>query len=91
MPNIPFQTEPTIITPETPEKQHTQKDTLTPDPGMPLLAPNPDEYPNDTTPNVGSDNPEYKIPPPNSPRKNKYNLRANVPLNGKRIVLIIIR
>ena len=81
IPNIPFQAEPTVTIPESPEKQLPQKDTLTPDPGEPLPAPNRDEHSNDAVPNAGSDNTEKEIPPPNSPRKCKYTLRANLPSN----------
>ena len=64
IPSTPFQAEPTVTIPETPEEQITQKIALTPDPGEPLSVPNPDEHPNDATPSVGSDNPENEIPPP---------------------------
>ena len=83
-PNPPFQAEPTVTILETPEEQITQKDALTPNPGEPFLTLNPDEHPNDTTPRVCSDIPKNEIPPPNSPRKNKYNLRANTPSNWKK-------
>ena len=91
IPNIPFQAEPTVTIPESPEEQLIQKDTITPDPGEPLLEPNPDEHPNDAILNANSENPENEIPPPNSPRKGKYNLRANPHQTGKMNMPIIIR
>ena len=80
-----FRKKPTITIPESLEEQLTQKDTLTLDPETfdPSVT-NPDEHPEDTISNVDSNNHESAIPPPNSPRKSKYNLRANPPANWKK-------
>ena len=71
--------------PRIPREQLAQRDTLTLDPeAPPPSVTSPDENPEDTVPNVDSNNHEGEIPPPNSPRKSKYNLRANPPANWKK-------
>ena len=91
MPNPPCQTEPTVTIPEPSEDQLTRRDTRSPDPEECHPASSPDERPNDTLPNVSSDNYGNDTPTQNSPRKNKYNLSANPRQTGKRIMLIIIQ
>ena len=83
-PNTPLQTEPAVTIPEPTEDQETRRDTRSPDTEDLHPAPNPDGHPNDTVPNVSSDNHENDPPVQNSPRKNKYKLRANPPSNWKK-------
>ena len=80
----PFQTEPTITIPESHEDLPTQTDNPTNDPGDLPLEPNPNEHPGNATLNADPDATENDTPTPNSPRKNKYNLRANPPSNWKK-------
>ena len=82
-PSTSYQKEPTITILESPEEQLAQKDTLTLDPEAPPSVTDLDEHPEDTIPNFDSNNHEKAIPPPNYPKKSKYNLRANPPANWK--------
>ena len=93
IPNPPSQTEPTVTIPVPPEDQLTRRDIRSPDSEESHPAPSPDERSNDTVPSINSDNHEHdaKTPAQSSPRKNKYNLRANPRQTGKRIMLIIIQ
>ena len=80
----PFQTEPTITIPESHKDLPTQTDNPTNDPGDLPLEPNPNEHPGNATLSADPDATENDTPTPNSPRKNKYNLRANPPSNWKK-------
>ena len=76
-PNTRSQAEPALTILEAPEDQATRRDTRSPHPEDFHPALNPDGHPNDTVPNVSSDNHEIDPSVQNSPRKNKYNLRAD--------------
>ena len=83
-PNTPLQKEPTVTFPDPPEDQAITRNTRPPDPEDFHITPNPDEPPNDTLSGASSDNYVNDTPTQNSPRKNKYNLRANPPSNWKK-------